>query len=132
MKIETPEERRKRWCKLRKHLCCKGLTNDIPNRGVPDGTLKPAKSTTRLDVQLVGYYKDVLHESVGTITAREVLALVLAGVAFLWLVGDLGERAIRVIDLEPLLKPVVEKAADWTKRVESTWGVRASWSYKFW
>ena len=144
--METPEKPRDRWCKLQQHLCCHGLTNDMPHRGVPSNLFEPAESTpatTRLDVRPVAYYANVKQKSVGTLTAREAMTIVLALVGFLWLALDLGERVIPVVDCRPSLQPSAtgaEKAVDLTEQVTSdreagqfpAWQIPVTADWKTW
>ena len=69
---ESTEQRLARWRELRDHLRDVGLS-EVP----PDDLLLEPERTTRPDVPLVAYFKEIRQESLGKKTSTEILTAVL-------------------------------------------------------
>lgn len=105
--MKTTKQRHERWGKLVEHLGAHGV------KDVPDDLLLPAENTTRPGEPLVAYYNDVTQVSVGRMTAREWLTLILAIAAVFLVTEDQREQVIWVIDPEPLAAQVTANGGAW-------------------
>ena len=88
MTQESTKQRHVRWHELRDHLCSPDV-NDVPPK-----LLQDPKPDTRPDVRLVAYYAEIKQESLGKLTARDSLTIVLSVIATFWTISGIENMPI--------------------------------------
>ena len=104
---ETTKQRHERWRDLRDHLHSAGV-NDIPPK-----LLQDPEPDTRPDMQLVAYYAKIKQESLGKLTARDLLTIVLSMVATFWTISGIDNMLILDLQWWHLLIPLIMGLAVW-------------------